>query len=164
MFSGGTRITASNKARFLTCFILLFFLNGCVQSVPATIKHCFDSGNWINDNFVFQLNKTNWNFQCVEETAIKEHNPMLCAYLHASVDDACIQGYYEKIGDPTVCEQISGGMKENCTHYYYLTEKCKNNEKWDVNCAHTYIIAEKRPDFCGMLPNEDECLKLFDTQ
>jgi hypothetical protein len=98
----------------------------------------------------------------VSTVAIKEKNPELCIYLHASVDDACMQWYYENSNDPSVCNQSLGLMSDNCIHHYFLLDTC-NLGKGDYNseCAYSYLLSVDRPDYCLSLPDEKSCIEYY---
>lgn len=93
----------SKKSRAIIALLLLFLVSGCISPIPDSIKHCFKSGNWFNDNISIITLNSNWDFQCVEGVAIHEKNPKLCNFLHTSVDSICLQDYCAEINDATVC-------------------------------------------------------------
>ncbi len=84
-----------NRMGVMVVLLILFFLAGCISPIPDSIKHCYTSGNWFNDNFSIIFLNWNYDFQCVEKIAIQEDDYKLCFYLHTSVDSICVQDYQE---------------------------------------------------------------------
>ncbi len=58
-------------------------------------------------------------YDCIVAAALENRNPNLCEWIGARLNDACGQEYYEKAGDPSVCETVKPvGIRENCREYY----------------------------------------------
>ncbi len=87
--------------------LLLFsiFLVGCVQDPYGLQKECGTPSGL--------------TYACVVNKTVTDNKPEYCFALGGSLDDPCMQDYYEAKNDSSVCNAIpKEGVKKNCVEYY----------------------------------------------
>ncbi len=99
--------------------IILIFLIGCTNLYDKNnpdIKEATNKCKSLNING--EDNSIGPGYSCYLNYSLEKSNPSICYLVSASLDDACIQNYYEIKNDIKSCEQIKTGMKTNCLYYF----------------------------------------------